>query len=82
MTLAVPRSAIGQEGGKPHLYFKWADNCDDGDILSFYTDGEAAPDGRFTFVFTPANGKHTFQVSTMFIVILVSSLLLPVQSDY
>ncbi|MGI6530517.1 MAG: hypothetical protein ACOX3J_12775 [Clostridia bacterium] len=76
MTLAVPRSAIGQEGGKPHLYFKWADNnCSDGDILSFYTDGEAAPDGRFTFVFTPANGKHTFQVSTMFIVILVSSLL-------
>lgn len=76
MTLAIPRKAIGQEGEEPHLYFKWADNnCSDGDILTLYTDGEAAPDGRFTYVFTPANTKHTLKISTMFIVILVSSLL-------
>ena len=73
MTLAVPRSATSG-GGKPHLYFLAHNNCSMRYIILLYR-WRWCTDGRFTFVFTPANGKHTFQVSTMFIVILVSSLL-------
>lgn len=32
--------------------FKWVDNSDDSDILNFYTEGIAAPTGRFNYVYT------------------------------
>jgi hypothetical protein len=35
-----------------NVQFKWADNCPvDGDVSSFYTDGDAAPIGRLNYVF-------------------------------
>lgn len=48
MIISVPRDLIAQPDNIC-LKYKWADNnCENGDILSFYTDGCAAPGGRFT----------------------------------
>lgn len=56
LMLSVPRKLLGCEG-PVDLQFKWADNyllTDDGnpDVYSFYTSGDAAPIGRFTYVFS------------------------------
>lgn len=55
MQLSVPRSALGLDNTSDPLTFgfKWCDNnLTDGDIMTLYTEGDAAPGGRFTFVFT------------------------------
>ncbi len=55
--IRVERSALGlSEGASPASFgYKWTDNNlfgdNEGNILSLYTDGEAAPGGRFCFVF-------------------------------
>jgi len=53
MQVSVPRSALGMEGTENISFgFKWCDNnLTDGDIMTLYTEGDAAPGGRFTFVF-------------------------------
>ena len=39
--------------GRLHVEFKWADNAStDGKVMDFYVQGDAAPDGRFTYLFT------------------------------
>ncbi|MBO5077808.1 MAG: hypothetical protein J5584_09470 [Clostridia bacterium] len=54
--LRIPRELLGMpQVGKPPVFsFKWCDNNligeNEGNILNLYTDGEAAPGGRFTFV--------------------------------
>ena len=53
MQLEIPRALIGLEGESFSLSFKWADaNIEDGDVMTLYTDGDAAPGGRFAFLFT------------------------------
>lgn len=55
MQVSVPRAAIGLDNTSDPLTFgfKWCDNnLTDGDIMTLYTEGDAAPGGRFTFVFT------------------------------
>ncbi len=56
LMLAVPRSLLGltaqQDRGLLNLQFKWADNYEDDNIWSFYTDGDAAPYGRLNYVFS------------------------------
>lgn len=48
LVISVPRTLINQRD-VISLSYKWADNnCLNGDILSFYTDGNTAPGGRFT----------------------------------
>ena len=50
--LAIPRSALGLVQGQTCLAidFKWADNIQNaGDVLDFYTSGDAAPDSRFFY---------------------------------
>jgi len=52
--LAIPRSALGlgPERGPLRFDFKWADGVPpSGDILDFWTMGDAAPDGRFEYRF-------------------------------
>ena len=54
---AVPRELIGCDGGLVDITFKWADGftVDDGgkvDVMTFYTQGDAAPIGRFAYVFS------------------------------
>ncbi len=55
MQLSVPRSALGLDNTEEPLSFgfKWCDNnLTDGDIMTLYTEGDAAPGGRFVFRFT------------------------------
>ncbi|MBO4326280.1 MAG: hypothetical protein J5950_03305 [Clostridia bacterium] len=53
LQVAVPRKLLGFGSGRLDFNFKWCDaNLADGDILTLYTDGDAAPGGRFCFHFT------------------------------
>ncbi len=52
LTVKIPRSMLGLGDGGFTLDFKWADNSADGDIMDFYTLGDAAPGGRFKFRYT------------------------------
>ncbi|MCX6376006.1 MAG: hypothetical protein NTU88_08260 [Armatimonadetes bacterium] len=54
LELAIPRKALGfGDLEKPLRFdFKWADNMQqDGDILEFTVNGDAAPNGRFSYRF-------------------------------
>ena len=53
LQVAIPRKLLGFGSGGLEFNFKWCDaNLADGDILTLYTDGDAAPEGRFCFHFT------------------------------
>jgi len=54
LMLKVPVSKIGISSMDiVNLQFKWADNCNmDNGIWTFYQDGDAAPYGRFNFLFS------------------------------
>jgi len=56
LMLCVPRETIGlarnDDEDLLNLQFKWADNYIEDDIWSFYEKGDAAPIGRFTYVFS------------------------------
>ncbi len=53
LTLRVPKALLGfAPGAYASFTFKWADNYTDGDIYSFYTQGDAAPYGRLNWVYT------------------------------
>ena len=50
ITVKVPKALIGYN---TELEFKWTDNIDaKGDIMLFYTEGNAAPVGRFNYLYT------------------------------
>ena len=50
LAVAVPREKIRGLDKKVDIRFKWSDNMQaDGDILDFYENGDAAPDGRFAY---------------------------------
>lgn len=51
MEIAIPRVLLNLPPGQPlDLEFKWLDSpTSSGDIMAVYTDGEAAPSGRFNF---------------------------------
>jgi hypothetical protein len=50
LMIAIPRSALSLSASRPlTIDFKWADNTKDDDIMSFTTDGDAAPNGRFNY---------------------------------
>jgi hypothetical protein len=51
MEIAIPRALLNLPAGQPiDLEFKWLDSpTTSGDIMAVYTDGEAAPSGRFNF---------------------------------
>jgi len=51
MSIAIPRDKIGLTGNV-NFEFKWHDNMQNqGDINDFYISGDAAPVGRFNYVF-------------------------------
>lgn len=54
LMLAVPKAMLGiASDDLIDLQFKWADNCgDSGDVMTFYTKGDAAPYGRFTYIYS------------------------------
>ena len=50
VTVKVPKALIGYN---TELEFKWTDNIDAaGDLLLFYTEGNAAPVGRYNYLYT------------------------------
>lgn len=53
LEVQIPRRMLGMAERKIDLRFKWADNSagdgTDGEILNFYRNGDAAPDGRFLY---------------------------------
>ena len=52
LELKVNRSLFNVEGKKLDFEFKWSDNSEtDGNIMDFYVHGDAAPDGRFNYVY-------------------------------
>ncbi len=54
LAVRVRRRVLGlQNSGDIDLEFKWSDNSiTDGNIMDFYVNGDAAPGGRFNFVYT------------------------------
>lgn len=51
LQLSVPRESLGLTGDEIRFNFKWSDNLQGEDAMAFYTNGDAAPGGRFAFVF-------------------------------
>ncbi len=51
LQIAVPREALGLTGEEIKFNFKWSDNLQGADATAFYQNGDAAPGGRFAFVF-------------------------------
>ena len=54
LVLRLPREALGLTPDQPlDFEFKWSDNMqDEGNIMDFYVNGDAAPGGRFNYVYT------------------------------
>ncbi len=52
LVLRIPRKELKLNNRKLDFEFKWVDNMqDEGNIMDFYVSGDAAPGGRFNFVF-------------------------------
>ena len=50
--IRVPKETIECGNMINNLEFKWSDNMQqDGEILDFYINGDAAPSGRFNYLF-------------------------------
>ena len=47
----VPASLHVPSGAEGEQKIKWTDNVADGDIMNVYVQGDAAPAGRFKFVY-------------------------------
>lgn len=59
LQVEIPRAMLGLTGDEISFNFKWCDNnISDGDIMSLYTDGDAAPGGRFAFRFSTVPVKE------------------------
>lgn len=53
LEIKISRQVLGIADKPLDLEFKWSDNMqDDGNIMDFYVNGDAAPGGRFNFHFT------------------------------
>lgn len=50
--LAVPKALLARGGDPLEVDFTWADNIEPGEVMSFYTDGDVAPNGRFRYRYT------------------------------
>lgn len=51
LQISVDRALLGLSGEDVKFNFKWSDNMQEDDVMDFYTNGDVAPGGRFTFVF-------------------------------
>ena len=56
--MKIPRGILGLDGTDDpendliSLSFKWTDGCDTTDVMSFYRDGDAAPYGRMSYLYS------------------------------
>ncbi len=51
LQIKIPRNKLGLTENEIRFNFKWSDNLLGADSMSFYQNGDAAPGGRFAFVF-------------------------------
>ncbi len=51
LVMKIPCSALGLADTESELQFKWTDNVEFGDIMQVYIRGDAAPAGRFRYVY-------------------------------
>ena len=77
LQIKIDRKLLGLDKKEVKFNFKWSDNMQENDIMDFYTNGDVAPGGRFTFVFdSTASGENTDNIeSTSFIDVFVEKLL-------
>lgn len=53
LTFGVDKHVLGLGAGAVDIEFKWNDNMqENGNIMDFYVNGDAAPGGRFNFVYS------------------------------
>lgn len=53
LEIAVKKSLLNLSPSNIDIEFKWSDNMqDEGNIMDFYVNGDAAPGGRFNYVYT------------------------------
>ena len=53
LMVKIPKAMLGISNTElVDVQFKWADNATEGNVLSYYSDGDVAPYGRFTYVFS------------------------------
>ncbi len=65
LQLSVPRDALGLTEDEIKFNFKWSDNLQGSDATAFYLNGDAAPGGRFAFVFdSTATGETKIEESS------------------
>ena len=58
MEIRIPRSLLKLDGAL-NFEFKWSDNMqEEGNIMDFYVNGDAAPGGRFNFVYDEWNSDE------------------------
>ena len=59
LMLKVPKTALGIAADEKAAFtFKWADNYEDGDLMSFYTKGDSAPYGRLNWVYGELKNRN------------------------
>ena len=64
MEIRIPRSLLGEFGKSLNIEFKWSDNMqEEGNIMDFYVNGDAAPGGRFNFVYDERAGQNRSRFS-------------------
>lgn len=67
LQIEIPRNALGLTGDEVKFNFKWSDNLQGADAMAFYENGDAAPGGRFAFVFdstaTGEENKNTNEIN-------------------
>lgn len=64
LQIAVPRNSLGLTEERIRFNFKWSDNLQGDNALDFYKNGDAAPGGRFAFVFDSAEEGKTDNTDT------------------
>jgi hypothetical protein len=60
LVLKIKRALLNINGKELNFEFKWSDNnVSSGNIMDFYVDGDAAPDGRFNYVYSESAGNKS-----------------------
>lgn len=52
MFVTIPRSVLQGISADPDIEFKWSDNMQQADPMDWYVNGDAAPGGRFNYIYT------------------------------
>jgi hypothetical protein len=59
LEMKVKRSILNVKNKSLNFEFKWSDNMqEDGNIMDFYVNGDAAPDGRFNYVYSELDNNY------------------------